>query len=93
MLHSTPDTASVPVREAGVEQAPERVPAAAAPAAGAADAPRTGRVRSEILDYFLDAVGELLLATARRRAGAPAGRGRRPAGRPRARRSAADRGS
>jgi len=61
------DIASVSLRVAGGEQPPEKAPAAAAPAAGATDAPRTVRVRTEILDYFLDAVGELLLATARLR--------------------------
>ena len=60
------DIASVSLREAGAEPQPERAPAAA-PAASAADAPRTVRVRTEILDYFLDAVSELLLATARLR--------------------------
>ena len=39
-----------------------------APAAGGRGAaPRTVRVRTELLDYFLDTVGELLLATARMR--------------------------
>jgi two-component system chemotaxis sensor kinase CheA len=41
--------------------------AAAAPPAAPAEAPRTVRVRTEILDYFLDTVGELILATARLR--------------------------
>jgi two-component system chemotaxis sensor kinase CheA len=61
------DIASVSLREAGAEPQPERAPAPAGPAAGSVDAPRTVRVRTEILDYFLDAVGELLLATARLR--------------------------
>jgi two-component system chemotaxis sensor kinase CheA len=43
-------------------------PAAEAPRAVGADAAtRTVRVRTELLDYFLDTVGELLLATARLR--------------------------
>jgi two-component system chemotaxis sensor kinase CheA len=61
------DIASVSLREAGGERLPEKAPAAPAPPAVAADAQRTVRVRTEILDYFLDAVGELLLATARLR--------------------------
>ncbi len=36
-------------------------------AAAAAEGPRTVRVRTELLDYFLDTVGELILATARLR--------------------------
>jgi two-component system chemotaxis sensor kinase CheA len=61
------DIASVSLREAGGEPPPEKAPVGTAPAAGTVDAPRTVRVRTEILDYFLDAVGELLLATARLR--------------------------
>ncbi|HEX8825940.1 MAG TPA: chemotaxis protein CheW, partial [Archangium sp.] len=41
--------------------------AAEAPRPVGADATRTVRVRTELLDYFLDTVGELLLATARLR--------------------------
>lgn len=60
------DIGSVAVREADEERP-------AAPAAGAGreaapqppEASRTVRVRTEILDGFLDAVGELILATAR----------------------------
>jgi two-component system chemotaxis sensor kinase CheA len=61
------DIASVELREA---EEPRAAPAAPAPAPAqpaAAEAPRTVRIRTEILDYFLDAVGELLLATARLR--------------------------
>ncbi|PTL82935.1 chemotaxis protein CheA [Vitiosangium sp. GDMCC 1.1324] len=53
--------------------APASVAASSAPAEAArqspagADATRTVRVRTELLDYFLDTVGELLLATARLR--------------------------
>jgi two-component system, chemotaxis family, sensor kinase CheA len=55
-----PPPASVPV-------APGPVPAEAPRATSGADATRTVRVRTELLDYFLDTVGELLLATARLR--------------------------
>jgi two-component system chemotaxis sensor kinase CheA len=60
------DIAAVAIREAEQE-----APAAAREAlreaapASAAEATRTVRVRTEILDGFLDAVGELILATAR----------------------------
>jgi two-component system chemotaxis sensor kinase CheA len=65
------DLAGVTVREAEAER-PSAPPAAAprpAPAAdpAAAEALRTVRVRTELLDGFLDAVGELILATARLR--------------------------
>jgi two-component system chemotaxis sensor kinase CheA len=60
------DIASVSLRETGQERPAERAPVAA-PVPPAAEAPRTVRVRTEILDYLLDAVGELLLATARLR--------------------------
>lgn len=61
------------VRELELSGPPATPPAAPAqPAAveapkvvGAPDTSRTVRVRTELLDYFLDAVGELLLATAR----------------------------
>ena len=43
------------------------VPAEAPRASTGGDATRTVRVRTELLDYFLDTVGELLLATARLR--------------------------
>ena len=57
------DLAGVSLREAEVERAP--VPAPAAAGREPADARRTVRVRTEILDGFLDTVGELILATAR----------------------------
>jgi two-component system chemotaxis sensor kinase CheA len=61
------DLSSVQVR--GVDPAspaPAPAPAKAAPAADATlEALRTVRVRTEILDEFLDSVGELILATAR----------------------------
>lgn len=46
---------------------PVPAPAAEAPRAAGDAAPRTVRVRTELLDYFLDTVGELMLATARLR--------------------------
>jgi len=46
---------------------PVPAPAAEAPRAPGEAAPRTVRVRTELLDYFLDTVGELMLATARLR--------------------------
>jgi two-component system chemotaxis sensor kinase CheA len=48
---------------------PTAVPASTAEASRATGeaAPRTVRVRTELLDYFLDTVGELMLATARLR--------------------------
>ena len=55
-------TAVTEAREPG--PAPERPPPPAAPAEGEA---RTVRVRVELLDAFLDTVGELILATARLR--------------------------
>jgi two-component system chemotaxis sensor kinase CheA len=54
------DISSVTLRE-GEQEAP----ATARDAAPAPEAVRTVRVRTEILDGFLDAVGELILATAR----------------------------
>ncbi|WP_224247020.1 chemotaxis protein CheA [Hyalangium gracile] len=42
-------------------------PSSEAPRASGEAAPRTVRVRTELLDYFLDTVGELMLATARLR--------------------------
>jgi two-component system chemotaxis sensor kinase CheA len=59
------DLAGVLLREVGEERAApaERPPAAAREADR--EASRTVRVRTELLDGFLDAVGELLLATAR----------------------------
>jgi two-component system chemotaxis sensor kinase CheA len=67
------DLTAVTVREALPEAAPAAPPAPApsrsAPPAdlAAAEALRTVRVRTELLDGFLDAVGELILATARLR--------------------------
>jgi two-component system chemotaxis sensor kinase CheA len=55
-----PPPAPVPV-------APGPGPAEAPRASSGPDATRTVRVRTELLDYFLDTVGELLLATARLR--------------------------
>jgi two-component system chemotaxis sensor kinase CheA len=46
---------------------PVPAPAPEAPRAPGEAAPRTVRVRTELLDYFLDTVGELMLATARLR--------------------------
>jgi two-component system chemotaxis sensor kinase CheA len=59
------DIASVTIREP--EELSAAAAAQAAPAArdDRAEASRTVRVRTEILDGFLDAVGELILATAR----------------------------
>ncbi|HTP51630.1 MAG TPA: chemotaxis protein CheA [Anaeromyxobacteraceae bacterium] len=59
------DLAKVVARPAGEEPSP---PVAAAKAEAPAEAQRTVRVRAELLDEFLDVVGELLLATARLRA-------------------------
>ncbi|MBN1209029.1 MAG: chemotaxis protein CheA [Myxococcaceae bacterium] len=47
--------------------APVQAAATEASRAGGEAAPRTVRVRTELLDYFLDTVGELMLATARLR--------------------------
>jgi two-component system chemotaxis sensor kinase CheA len=71
------DLAGVVLREAEAERAPAPAPAAAGrePAEGR----RTVRVRTEILDGFLDTVGELILATARIR---ELGRALPPAARP-----------
>jgi len=60
------DIAGVVLREVEPDRA--AAPAAAAAPAGPAPEPaRTVRVKAELLDYFLDAVGELILATARLR--------------------------
>jgi two-component system chemotaxis sensor kinase CheA len=67
-LSQISDLASVVVR--GGAEAPPPTPPAGTPApppTGAAEGPRTVRVRTELLDYFLDTVGELILATARLR--------------------------
>ena len=68
-LSQISDLAAVSLREADEPAAP---PASAGPAGAApresgptAEPARTVRVRTEILDGFVDAVGELLLATAR----------------------------
>jgi len=61
------DLASVTVAEGEPERTPQ-APAASAPSRDApapADGPRTVRVKTDLLDYFLDTVGELILATAR----------------------------
>jgi two-component system chemotaxis sensor kinase CheA len=72
------DLAGVVLREVEAERAP--VPPPAAREAGAAEASRTVRVRTEILDGFLDTVGELILATARiRELGRTLPEGSRPA--------------
>jgi len=62
------DLESASVKEAAGERpvppaAP--APAPAKEAAAAPDGPRTVRVKTDLLDYFLDTVGELILATAR----------------------------
>jgi two-component system chemotaxis sensor kinase CheA len=63
------DIAGVVLREQEEERPPDAERAASAAAAReaerGAEASRTVRVRTEILDGFLDAVGELILATAR----------------------------
>jgi two-component system chemotaxis sensor kinase CheA len=63
-LSQISDLESVTIRaleEAPPPPAPSREPAAQT------EAPRTVRVRTELLDYFLDTVGELILAAARLR--------------------------
>ncbi|GEJ57645.1 chemotaxis protein CheA [Anaeromyxobacter diazotrophicus] len=71
-LSQISDLARVAVAEAEARPAPAAPAAAprlaAAPAAPAEGAERTVRVRVELLDSFLDAVGELILATSRLRA-------------------------
>ncbi|HEY6004721.1 MAG TPA: chemotaxis protein CheA, partial [Anaeromyxobacter sp.] len=62
------DLSAVALREVGEEppaQPAERPAPAAKDADRAGEASRTVRVRTELLDGFLDAVGELILATAR----------------------------
>jgi two-component system chemotaxis sensor kinase CheA len=60
------DLGEVSLRETDEPIEAPALPVASAPApAAAGDATRTVRVRTEILDGFVDAVGELLLATAR----------------------------
>ncbi len=62
-LSQISDLASVAIR--AVEQPPVAV--LSRPEAAGPEARRTVRVKTEILDHFLDAVGELILATARLR--------------------------
>jgi two-component system chemotaxis sensor kinase CheA len=69
-LENIPDIEMVTLREAVIEPASPELPPAAKPAPeGASEAgresSRTVRIRTDLLDYFLDTVGELLLATAR----------------------------
>ncbi|HVE86892.1 MAG TPA: chemotaxis protein CheA, partial [Myxococcales bacterium] len=72
-LRNLSEVEVVSVRPASAAPPPAPPPAPATAAAGGVpaerkDAPevgRTVRVKTELLDYFLDAVGELLLATAR----------------------------
>jgi len=70
-LSQISDISSVNLRASEVQPPPAPAGAAAAPGPAAPgakpdpDAARTVRVRTEILDGFLDAVGELILATAR----------------------------
>jgi two-component system chemotaxis sensor kinase CheA len=59
------DIAGVTLREAEEERGTPATSAPAREGAPAAEATRTVRVRTEIIDDFLDAVGELILATAR----------------------------
>jgi two-component system chemotaxis sensor kinase CheA len=63
-LSQISDIAGVVLRATGAPASPAPAAPAAAPKPEA-DAARTVRVRTEILDGFLDAVGELILATAR----------------------------
>jgi two-component system, chemotaxis family, sensor kinase CheA len=64
-LSQISDLASVTIRT--VEEQPPAVAPARPEATAAIEASRTVRVKTEILDHFLDAVGELILATARLR--------------------------
>ncbi len=59
------DISAVTIREPEAEPAPEARAAPARREPDRAETSRTVRVRTEILDGFLDAVGELILATAR----------------------------
>jgi two-component system chemotaxis sensor kinase CheA len=63
------DLAAVTVAEGASEHpgpsATGAAPAAPKEAAPPAEGPRTVRVKTDLLDYFLDTVGELILATAR----------------------------
>jgi len=62
LLHQISDIAAVALREVA---AAAPAPAAPPPQREAAEGARTVRVRVDLLDSFLDAVGELILATAR----------------------------
>jgi two-component system, chemotaxis family, sensor kinase CheA len=64
-LSQISDLGPVQVREAEAPAEPPPVPAAPRELVAAGEPARTVRVRTEILDGFVDAVGELLLATAR----------------------------
>jgi two-component system, chemotaxis family, sensor kinase CheA len=67
-LSQISDLSAVSLREVGEErpaQAPEKPAPAAKEQERAGEASRSVRVRTELLDGFLDAVGELILATAR----------------------------
>jgi two-component system chemotaxis sensor kinase CheA len=73
-LRNVSEVEVVSIKSAVAAVAPAPAPAAPAPApandgtrAAADPSARTVRVRTELLDYFLDTVGELLLATARLR--------------------------
>jgi two-component system, chemotaxis family, sensor kinase CheA len=59
------DLAGVVLRDLGEGPAPERSAPDAKEAERSAEASRSVRVRTELLDGFLDAVGELILGTAR----------------------------
>jgi two-component system, chemotaxis family, sensor kinase CheA len=72
-LRNVAEVELVSLKPAVVAPPPSPVSAAVTPSAAEASRPatdsgtRTVRVRTELLDYFLDTVGELLLATARLR--------------------------
>ncbi|HSM91544.1 MAG TPA: chemotaxis protein CheA, partial [Anaeromyxobacteraceae bacterium] len=61
------DLAAVAVAEGEADRAAPAAPPPPPPreAAPPAEGPRTVRVKTDLLDYFLDTVGELILATAR----------------------------
>ncbi|HEU4383762.1 MAG TPA: chemotaxis protein CheA [Anaeromyxobacteraceae bacterium] len=65
-LSQISDLASVVVRGEAAAL-PPLTATPAPPPSPAAEGPRTVRVRTELLDYFMDTVGELILATARLR--------------------------
>jgi two-component system, chemotaxis family, sensor kinase CheA len=66
-LSQISDLSAVLIRGSDGEPAPAPAPPPAIPRSEAAEQNRTVRVRTELLDYFLDTVGELILATARLR--------------------------